>query len=105
MFQRKYNHKRYKVISKDGFGIELKIPRYQKTTIWIGYKDKAIEGCLNPVGSKNFYKTIDNTVVIEGYLAEPIEEPRIEVRVRGIVTMTKDHIEAIQKEIKELLEI
>lgn len=99
IFERKSDHKRYKIMSRDGFGLELKIPRYEKTNIKIGTKSEAEEKGLRPRGSKNFYETIDKNIVVDGYLAVPAEDNKVEIRIRGAATVSKAHWEEIKKEI------
>jgi hypothetical protein len=103
MFTRKYKHKRYEVISEDGFGIVLKVPKYEKTNVWMGTKEEAKAKGLKPKGSKNFYKTIDGSVVEEGYLAKPTSERKVEMSIRGKCIMTKGNLEELNKEISLLL--
>jgi len=104
VFKRQFNHKRYKVISKDGFGITLKLPRYEKTDIRVGTKDEAEERGLNPKGSKSFYKLPDGSIVIDGFLAKPAEENRVKMTVKKDTDITYSNWNELKKEIEFMLD-
>jgi|LSQX01.1.fsa_nt_gb hypothetical protein len=104
MFNRRTGHKRYKIISEDGFGITLKVPRYQKTNIRVGSKEEAEAKGLGPRGSKNFYTISDGSVVLDGYLAEPASENTVEMTVRKDTNITQASWAELQKEIEHLLD-
>lgn len=104
MFTRQTDHKKYKVVSKDGFGITLKVPRFQKTNIRIGSKEEAQNKGLQPKGSKNFYRISDGFVVVDGYLAEPAEENIIEITVNKGTHITQANWPELKKEIEDLLD-
>lgn len=103
MFKREFNHKRYKVVSKDGFGITLKVPRYIETNIRIGTKEEAEAKGLQPKGSKNFYQLPDGTVVVNGFLAEEANENRVEIIVSKGTNITQANWNDIKDEIEFLL--
>jgi len=102
MFTRQTGHKRYKIISKDEFGITLKVPRYQKTGIRIGTKAEAENKGLQPKGSNSFYTLSDGSVVVDGYLAEPAKENIVEMTAKDI-NITRLNWSELKNEIEFLL--
>lgn len=104
MFKRYRKNKLYKVISKDDFGLVLAVPRYQKTDVRIGTKKEAVAKGLNPRGRENFYELPDGTVVVDGFLAEPSKENKVEIRVKGRVVLSKENWEEIKREIEALFD-
>lgn len=103
VFQRTYGNKKYKVISRDGAGVELKVPRYKITQTWIGKKTEAILKGYRPRGSENFYMLSDGTVVIDGYLAVPAEENVVEMSLKKPLVLNEVALNDLLKEINDLL--
>lgn len=102
MFYRKTGNKKYKVISDDGMGLKLTVPKYKKTNIWFGEKTEVQEKGLKVSGSEKFY-IYDNFIVIDGYLAEIEQENKVEVKINGSLLITKENWEDIKNEIESLL--
>lgn len=103
MFERDYRNPKYKIVSRDRCGLFLGLLRYGKTGIEIGRKSRAVQKGLKPKGRENFYSLPDGTVVIDGFLAEPLKENRVEVRLKSKLVLTKENWEEIKKEIDFLL--
>lgn len=103
MFHREFNHKRYRIVSKDGFGITIKLLKYQATETWIGFKDDARKAGFVVKGSKGFYQLSDGSVVIKGFLARPTKENNIEISIKKGVNINKNLWNEIRKEVDFLL--
>ena len=102
MFRHDYDHQLYHIISRDGVGMTLKVPKYRKTSVWIG-KKKDVEGRYKVKGRQNFYvMQADDSVVLDGYLTEPASK-RVELSVKGTVTITPQNWPDIKAEIEKLL--
>lgn len=103
-FERKHSDKRYKVVSKDGVGLTLAIPRYVKTDVWMGTKNDVKAKGFLPKGTDDFYTLPDGTVVIDGFLAVPNEDNIIEMKVRGNLIITARNWWELKNEIESLLD-
>lgn len=102
-FTRNYSDKRYKVTSSDGAGLELCVPRYKKTSTWIGLKKDAEKKGLKGKGTQSFYQLSDGTVVMDGYLAEPADGNTVVVKIRGELLLTEATAARLMEEIRDLI--
>lgn len=103
MFTRKFDDKLYKIISVDGCGIELKVPRYKKSSIRIGNKSDAEKKGLGPKGKNKFYTIADGSVVVDGYLSEPTVENKVEMKVKGNISISQANWDEIKEEVDFML--
>jgi hypothetical protein len=103
LFTRKRGTKRYEVISSDGAGITLRVPRYHKTPIYIGSIASCREKGLSPKGRESFFCLKNGDVVMDGYLAKPCEERTVEISIRGRAKVTAATWSKISAEVSSLL--
>jgi len=103
MFTRLKGNKRYSIISKDAFGIVLRVPRYRKTDMYIGNKESSIAKGFCPKGTDRFYVIDNDHVVIDGFFATPCEEPTVEISITGKAKVSASTWPKIAAEIESLL--
>lgn len=98
---KKRKNKEFKEIYILDNGIVIKIPKYKKTSFYMGCKKDAEANGFKVKGTNRFYKISNGQIVIDGYIAQERED--IEIILSGDIRLNKESVKGLHSFVINIL--